>query len=94
MPRCKTYKPEELTHDDCYKFVKVGDEFRFCGNVVDHCDLVDKGETATSAGAIVLSGNGFVKGRDYSMTLKIGCNAAGWDELAKFLNKPIVGSLL
>ncbi len=92
----KTYQPSELVVDELYKFVKIGDEYRFCKLVIDHCDIVmaEERSKVTAAGAFVVRDNGIVKGRDYSSTLKIGCNETHWEELSKLLNKSIIGSLL
>lgn len=77
MPSCRTLSVDTLKEMVTteyvvgFKFVNVGNEYRFCDTIDSHCSLVNPGETAVSAGTIVLYKNKMIIENSYSTTLGI-----------------------
>lgn len=71
-----------------WKFVKVGDQFRFLDVGCRHSDMVGVNEKAIAAGLIGLEYNFWTLIDDWSMTLEVGANSVVVDKLTKFLGVP------
>jgi len=74
-----------------WKFVKVNGEYRWIENLVfdeGHASLVDKGETAESAGLIFIFKDFWRMEDSYSSTLKVGCKGDEREEISALLGLP------
>lgn len=82
---------KELQNGECYKFVLVNGELRFCTNngFMSHSDMVREGERATAAGMIGVYEKDWTIVDNWSMTLKIGMNNEAETVLTRELGRPL-----
>jgi hypothetical protein len=82
---------EVLAKEEAIKFVRINDEYRFCGIDDCHSDLVHPGEQAQSAGLFLLWGpNKMRLTENESDTLHIGPSADDGQRLSELLGKNLV----
>jgi len=82
-----------LAESEIYKFVRVGDTYRFAEIVMigcpKHCDLVEEGEGATSAGNICVSSDSWRMLQWYSQTLGVHATPEDEEALTALLLRPV-----
>ena len=85
MPR--TFSNEIVLKEGVHKFVRVGDEYRFCDirSNINHCDMVSQKEHADAAGIISIMDEYWYMACWMSMTLGIGCGQREVYEITKLL---------
>lgn len=73
---------------ECFKYIRVNGQYRFCVLYNSHPDLLDEGEVAESAGFVRINRSD-VKISDHSMLLKLWPCDADYEELPKLFDKPL-----
>lgn len=73
-----------------WKYVRVKGEYRIFDLYIDHCDMVDQGEKAESAGFIQYFDGRVKFDRRKSSTLDLGQLPEDYEAIAKLLQAEIV----
>jgi hypothetical protein len=90
-------KAKVANGDGLFKFVRVNGEYRFLNFMAfpppNHCDAVEEGETAESAGAISVWPKFWKLSDSYSYTLKVHTLSEDYENITKLLGVPFLSDL-
>lgn len=83
----------EQAEGHLYKFVRVGDDYRFVRLTFyeTHASLLQDGETADAAGTIAINQKDWYVMDPGSTTLRVGMDPACFDFLNNHLDRPLRG---
>ncbi len=87
----KRLSVEDVREDGAWKFVRLGDEYRFCDNMDQHRDLVGPGEKADAAGTFFTFKGNYVRLEGWSHGLQLGYGDREKEDLARMIGLPVKG---